>query len=98
MKRPSLGTVAWCTGVAAAIAMQIAMAIHAHQEQLRWEQRATDAWTAIEANQTALISAPATGQDPQQLLRQCQAAVADYNAAATQLNTELLDPRQECQP
>lgn len=61
-----------------------------------WVARENTAGTAITANQTTLQSWRATGQDPHQLLRQCQDAVRDYDTAAQHLGDSPLNPDQEC--
>lgn len=90
-------TVAVSALVAVALTVALGIAVRIYQDGAWW-QRLRDAQTAITANQTALNSAGATGQPVQQLLGQCDDAVADYDQAARHLDLPTQDPDQECQP
>lgn len=61
-----------------------------------WIQRLADAQVSLEANTTALHAARLTGQPIDRLTAQCLTAAADFNHAATHLNTPPINPDQEC--
>lgn len=63
-----------------------------------WQQQLDDSRVSLEANTTALHAAPLTGQPISRLTRQCQAAVASFNAAAAHLSLDPINPSKECTP
>lgn len=70
-----------------------------------WAGQVEDAIDQLHSAQTALGVPASTGQDFAQFLKDCQAAVAHYNATATAAGPNWpayiqhpIDPRKECTP